>query len=165
MQDDLAGRLHSTGLRRASPAEAGNPGRLHSVAHDVSNIARLLDDATTTIAVVGATEREHKYGSIIYRDLRSKGFTVFAVNPYRDTVHGDPCWHTVSDLPEAPTIVNFVVPPARTLEVLDECRGLGYTTVWVQPGAEDESVVAYLEEHGFDHLVRSCIMVRARSLA
>jgi hypothetical protein len=131
----------------------------------VSDIARLLQDPSTTIAVVGATEREHKYGSIIYRDLRTKGFTVFAVNPYRDTVHGDPCWHSLSDLPEAPTIVNFVVPPARTLESLAECRRLGYTTVWVQPGAEDDAVVEYLEEHGFDHLVRACIMVQARSVA
>lgn len=131
----------------------------------MSDIGHLLEDPSTTIAVVGATERRHKYGSIIYRDLRSKGFRVLAVNPYRDSVHGDPCWHTVSDLPEAPTIVNFVIPPARTLEVLEECRSLGYTTVWVQPGAEDDAVIDYLETHGFDHAVRACIMVRAPSVA
>lgn len=131
----------------------------------MTDITRLLQDPATTIAVVGATEREHKYGSIIYRDLRSKGFTVFAVNPHRDVVHGDPCWHRLSDLPEAPTIVDFVVPPPRTLEVLEECLQLGYTTVWIQPGAEDEEVISFLQENDFDHLVRACIMVEAPTVA
>lgn len=131
----------------------------------MAEIARLLDDPETSIAVVGATDRTHKYGSIIYRDLKSKGFQVFAVNPYRDTVDGDPCYHSVADLPQEPTIVDFVVPPDRTLEVLRQCKELGYTTVWIQPGAEDEDVVEYLENNGFDHVVRSCIMVRTRKVA
>lgn len=80
----------------------------------------LLDGPDTVVAVVGATDhpagvhREEsargtgitaappgklKYGGIIYRDLRAKGVTVRAVNPYRDTVAGDPCWRSLADLP------------------------------------------------------------------
>jgi predicted CoA-binding protein len=124
-------------------------------------ILELLMRPDTTVAIVGATENPSKYGSRIYRDLRAKGFTVYAVNPYRDEVHGDPCYRSVADLPEAPTIIDFVVPPKRTLETLAQCLDLGYTNVWIQPGAEDDAVEAYLEEHGFNHLVHECIMVEA----
>jgi len=125
-------------------------------------IAELLDDPTTTIAVVGATENPSKYGNIIYHDLKDKGFRVFGVNPYRDEIDGDPCWRTLADLPEAPTIVDVVVPPRRTLDVLAECLALGLKRVWIQPGAADAAVRAFVAENDFDALVDACIMVRAR---
>jgi len=126
------------------------------------SIAELLDDPNTTIAVVGATENPSKYGNIIYHDLKGKGFRVFAVNPYRDEIDGDPCWRSLADLPETPTIVDIVVPPKRALGVLEECLQLGLRTVWVQPGAADDAVRAFVAEHDFDALVDACIMVRAR---
>ena len=126
------------------------------------DIAALLREPGSTVALVGATDHPSKYGNIIYRDLKSKGYRVFAVNPYRDTVEGDPCWRTLTDLPEAPTIVNIVVPPKRTLAVLEECETLGYRNVWVQPGAADTEVRKFLEDHDFNALVDACIMVQSR---
>ncbi len=123
----------------------------------------LLDDPGTIVAVVGANDNPAKYGNIIYRDLRDKGIKVRAVNPSRDTVAGDPCWHSVSELPEPPTIVNIVVPPRRTLEVLAECARIGLRTVWIQPGAADDEVRRFVVEHGFDAIIDACIMVPPRS--
>jgi len=130
----------------------------------VKDIATLLRDPDTTVAVVGATDNAAKYGSIIYRDLKDKGFRVFAVNPFRDTVDGDPCYHSLEELPESPTIVDYVVPPKRTLETLTEAKRLGYMNAWVQPGAADDEVRAYVAENGFNALIDACIMVRTRSL-
>ena len=129
------------------------------------DIARLLEDPETTIAVIGANDDPGKYGGRIYRDLKAKGFTVFAVNPNRDTVDGDPAYDSLDDLPESPTIVNFVVPPPRTLRILERCKELGLLDVWIQPGAESDEVLAYLDEGGFNYLANACIMVRSRSLA
>jgi hypothetical protein len=129
------------------------------------SLVDLLESADTTVAVVGATANPSKYGNIIYHDLKSKGFKVFAVNPYRDEVDGDPCWRSLADLPEAPTIVDIVVPPARTLTVLQECLDLGLMNVWIQPGAGDRAVREFVEQHDFDALVDACIMVRATARA
>ncbi len=126
------------------------------------DIARLLQEPDTTVAVVGATDNAHKYGSVIYRDLKRKGFRVFPVNPHRTTVDGDPAYPELAALPEAPTVVNFVVPPEVTLTVLRRCRELGWTNVWIQPGAESPEVLAYLQEHDFDYLANACIMVETR---
>ncbi|MEX0826401.1 MAG: CoA-binding protein [Acidimicrobiia bacterium] len=127
------------------------------------SLVELLESADTTVAVVGATANPSKYGNIIYHNLKSKGFKVFAVNPNRDEVDGDPCWRSLADLPEAPTIVDIVVPPARTLTVLQECLDLGLMNVWVQPGAGDHAVREFVEANDFNGLVGPCIMVEARA--
>ena len=128
----------------------------------MDSISTLLNEGDPVVAVVGATDNPRKYGNLIYLDLKEKGFRVYPVNPTRATVDGDPTFATLAELPEAPDIVNFVVPPTRTLRVLKQAKGLGFTTVWVQPGAENEDVLSYLDEQDFDYLVNACIMVRAR---
>lgn len=127
-----------------------------------TSIPSLLERPDTTIAVVGATDSPGKYGGIVYRDLKAKGYRVLPVNPGRPSVDGDPAFPSVTHLPERPTIVNIAVPPEATLEVLAACRAAELTTVWLQPGAESPEVEAYLAANGFDYLVNACIMTRSR---
>ena len=51
----------------------------------MKDILQLLEEPNTTVAVVGATDSPSKYGSVIYRDLKLKGFAVYPVNPNRLT--------------------------------------------------------------------------------
>jgi len=133
-----------------------------SVGTGMNDIATLLHRDDTTVAVVGATDNPHKYGSVIYRDLKGKGFDVYAVNPNRETVDGDPSFKSLAALPVTPTIVNIVVPPEVTLQVLKGALRLGLHNVWVQPGAESPEVMTFLTENDFNYLANSCIMVRSR---
>ena len=127
----------------------------------MESIITLLNEGNPVVAVVGATDNPRKYGNRIYLDLKRKGFRVYPVNPSRDSVDGDPTYATLADLPETPDIVDFVVPPTRTLRILEQANELGFTTVWIQPGAESDDVVTYLDEHGFNHLTYACIMVES----
>lgn len=128
----------------------------------MKDIATLLHEPETTVAVVGATDNPTKYGSVIYRDLKRKGFNVFPVNLGRTKVDGDEAFPNLASLPEKPTIVNIVVPPYQTRRIIEECLGLGLMNVWVQPGAESAEVMTYLQENGFNYLADACIMVRSR---
>jgi hypothetical protein len=114
------------------------------------------------IAVVGATDNPGKFGGKIYRDLKAKGYRVVAVNPGRATVDGDEAFRSVADLPEPPDIVNVVVPPPRTLRVLDDVADLDDAAVWIQPGAADKAVRERVIELGILALIDACIMVQAR---
>jgi hypothetical protein len=68
----------------------------------------------------------------------------------------------LADLPESPDIVTYVVPPPRTLRLLERAKELGLMRAWVQPGAENEDVMAYLDTNGFDYMAKACIMVASR---
>ncbi len=128
----------------------------------MTDIATLLNEPETTVAVVGATDNLMKYGSVIYRDLKRKGYSVFPVNPNRTEVDGDKAYPTLDKLPASPTIVNIVVPPSVTIRVLKKSLELGLKNVWLQPGAESPESLAFLQEHGFNYLANACIMVESR---
>lgn len=125
----------------------------------MDTISTLLSEGNPVVAIVGATDNPEKYGNRIYRDLKVKGFRVYPVNPTKDTIDGDTAYADLGDLPERPDIVNFVVPPRRTLRLLERAKELGLMTAWIQPGAENAEVLAYLADNDFDYLANACIMV------
>ncbi len=124
----------------------------------------ILADPDANIAVVGASDNEAKYGAVIYRDLKRKGYNVYAVNPSRDTVDGDPAYATVADLPVAPDIIDLVVPAAVGIKVVQQALDIGYDRIWVQPGAESPELLSLLQESDADYIAHACIMVRSRTV-
>ncbi|MDA2937360.1 CoA-binding protein [Acidobacteria bacterium AH-259-A15] len=128
----------------------------------MKDITKLLDEPESTIAIVGATDDPSKYGYVVYRDLKRKGFTVYPVNPNRSSVDGDKTFKSLGDIPEQPTIVNVVVPPEVTSNILQQCLDLGLMNVWLQPGAESPGTMSFLQQHDFNYLANACIMVQSR---
>jgi hypothetical protein len=128
----------------------------------MTDLTQLLASTDITIAVVGATDSPGKYGGIIYRDLKSLGYRVRAVNPNRKTVDGDECYTNLAALPERPDIIDVVVPPETGLDVAREAVSLGYQNLWLQPGAEGRALEEFLREKKVHYLADSCIMVSSR---
>ncbi|MDH4116874.1 MAG: CoA-binding protein [Acidimicrobiia bacterium] len=122
-------------------------------------VAAPLEDPSTTIAVVGATDSPGKYGGIIYRRMKALGYRVYPVNPRRSTVAGDRAYPDLASLPQPPGIVNFVVPPDVAESVAREAIDLGYTNLWFQPGSERPGLEERLEPLGASVLTDACIMV------
>ena len=129
----------------------------------MKDLTPLLAEPGASLAIVGATDHPSKYGGIIYRDMKGKGFPVFAVNPYRTTVDGDQCWSKVSDLPEKPTVAVLVIPARRGIEVVEDAAKAGIKNIWVQPGALSAELQEVLDAGDFDWLGDACVMVRVRS--
>lgn len=128
------------------------------------DLTPLLQEDDTTLAIIGATDSPGKYGGIIYRDMKAKGFRVFAVNPLRDSVDGDICYPRVQAIPETPTMAVFVVPAGEGVAVLKDCEDAGVRSIWIQPGAFSSTFREALEAGDFDWIAESCVMVRARAL-
>lgn len=128
----------------------------------MKDIIQLLDEPDTTIAIIGATDNPAKYGNVIYKDLKRKGYKVYPINPGRNAVCGDKAYTALQELPKKPTIVNFVVPPPVTLKILKDCLEMNLTNIWIQPGAENPEVMAFLQENDFNYLANACIMVESR---
>jgi uncharacterized protein len=113
------------------------------------------------IAIVGASNMRDKYGNIILRNLRSKGFSVLPVNPKEQQVEGEMSYATLDQLPRPVDIVDFVVPPAVSLSVVKAMDASRFRVLWFQPGSYDSSVLAAAE--AFEYVIAGpCIMVEAR---
>jgi hypothetical protein len=113
-------------------------------------------------AVVGASQDRSKFGNRVFRSLGQAGYRVYPVNPHVKEVEGAAAYATLADLPELPEVVNLVVPPAVTEQVVREAHDLGLTRIWMQPGAESEEAISFCETHGMQVVYDACAMVRKR---
>lgn len=109
-------------------------------------------------AIVGVSNDPKKYGHIVYHNLKDKGFTVFAVNPNVEQVDGDPCYPNLASLPEPIDGVVLVVPPNVTETIVREVVDLGIPRVWMQPGAESQEAIHFLQTRNIGVVHDACIM-------
>jgi predicted CoA-binding protein len=116
-------------------------------------------------AVVGASRDPKKYGHQVYKDLKNAGYEVYAVNPNADEVLGDNCYPNLESLPVKPNVVNVVVPPKVTEDVVKTCKKLGIRKVWMQPGSESEKAIKFCEQNGIDVVYGVCVMIERASKA
>ena len=122
-------------------------------------------DKRNVFAVVGASRNPKKYGHQVFRDLKEAGYEVYPVNPNADVLLGDKCYPSLEYLPAKPDIVNLVVPPKVTAQLVETCRRLGITKVWMQPGSESEDAITFCEKNGIKVVYSICVMVERRSKA
>jgi len=109
-------------------------------------------------AIVGATDDPQKYGNEIFNDLRSRGYEVYSVNPRLEELEGLKCYPNLSDIPVKVDVVDIVVPPKVTEEVVKEAKRLGLERIWLQPGAESEAVIRFCQENGMKVVYNVCVM-------
>ena len=68
----------------------------------------------------------------------------------------------MADLPEKPAVVDIVVPPKVTEEIVRQCAELGLGRVWMQPGSESEEATRFCHEKGIKVVHGVCAMMLRR---
>jgi uncharacterized protein len=125
-------------------------------------ILELLKLKETRIALVGATNDKTKYGNIIYIDLKQKNLLVFPINPKATTIEGDKSFPDIESLGFKPEIINFVIPPKLALEMIQKLVEKDYDNFWLQPGAESDEILSFLDIKNKTYLANACVMVETR---
>ncbi len=110
-------------------------------------------------AVVGATDNPQKYGKQIVKNLKSRGYEVYPVNPRLKELEGLSCYPSLTDIPVKADVVDFVVPPEATEEILKQCKELELNHIWLQPGSESEAAITYCHENNLKVVHSVCVML------
>jgi hypothetical protein len=120
----------------------------------------LIDDflAQPVLAVAGVSRGGKKFGNQVFRDLRTKGYRVYPINPNAAEAEGVVCYPNLAALPEPVGGVIAVVPPEETEKLVREANALGISRVWFQPGAESAAVIAFANQVGMNVIANECIM-------
>ncbi|MBN1660751.1 MAG: CoA-binding protein [Anaerolineae bacterium] len=113
-------------------------------------------------AVVGVSRDPDKYGNRVFYSLRDAGYTVYPVNPNENELDGIQVYPTLADLPERPEVVDVVVPPRITEQIVREMDALDLDRVWMQPGAESQEAIEYCHEHSIAVVHDACAMIRRK---
>ncbi|MDD2412130.1 MAG: CoA-binding protein [Bacteroidales bacterium] len=114
---------------------------------------------TPKIAVVGASRDIRKYGNIIYRRLKAKGYHAIPVNPFADEIDGDKCISSISDLNPQDTALVLVTHQKDTDRITEEAIRLGFTQIWVQTDCDTENTPVFAQDQALNIIHNYCILV------
>lgn len=112
--------------------------------------------APSSIAVIGATEREGSVGKAIVQNLLAGGFAsnIWLVNPKHRMLFGKPCVASIRDLPHAPEMAVIVVPARLVLPIVEELGRQGVRlAILITAGFSDEEQANILRS-AKDHRLR-----------
>lgn len=114
------------------------------------------------IALVGASRSEKKFGNMAYKELKQRGYQVFAINPSANEIDGDPCYPNLAALPGKVDGIVITVPPEQGMVALREAAQEGIHNVWVQQQADSPELLAAGRELGLNLVSGKCILMYAQ---
>jgi uncharacterized protein len=119
--------------------------------------------AQERLAVAGVSRDGAHVANLVYRRLRERGYTVFALNPNADEVEGDRCYHSLSDIPGGVTGVFIATRPESAPEVVRQCAAAGVPRVWMHrsfgTGSVSAEAAAIGESAGIRVIAGACPMM------
>lgn len=118
-----------------------------------------------TVAVVGCSATPGKDAHEIPKYLREHGYDVIPVNPFTDSVFGEPAYDSLSDVEETVDVVDVFRPGEEVPGIVDEAIGRGdVKAIWLQLGIEHDEAAEAAEEAGIDVVQNKCMKVEHRRL-
>lgn len=113
-------------------------------------------------AVIGVSNNTSKFGYKVFKSLIEAGYFVYPVNPNCEEIDGYKCYPDLASLPQIPEVVNLVVPPSVSEQIVDECAKLKIFRVWLQPGAENKKVIEHAREKNIKLVYDACAIVERK---
>ncbi|NTW48345.1 MAG: CoA-binding protein [Chlorobiales bacterium] len=114
------------------------------------------------LALVGVSRTGKKFGNAIRKELAGKGYQLFLVNPNVQSIDGQPCYPSLSNLPEKVGGVVIVVPPAQTETVVKEAAKAGIKRVWMQQGSESDAAIRFCNDNKMSVVHGECVLMFAK---
>jgi predicted CoA-binding protein len=116
------------------------------------------------IAVAGVSRSEDNTANFIYRTLRDKGYSVFAVNPNTEVVEGDPCFPNMQAIPGKVDGVIIITKPEISEQVVADCVEAEVPRVWMHnntfmPSSVSEKATAVCRDNGIVVIDGGCPMM------
>ena len=114
------------------------------------------------VAVIGASEDRAKFGNKAVRAFRQAGHDVVPINPRcavaAGRIEGLPAYASIVDVPGRVDVATLYVHPEAGERVLADIAAKGVPELWVNPGAESDSLLRRAEALGLDTRLQCSIL-------
>jgi predicted CoA-binding protein len=111
-----------------------------------------------TVAVIGASSDRQKFGNKALRAFRAQGYTVIPINPHATEVEGERAYASVLDYPGTIDEATLYVSPEVGVRVMEDIARKGISTIWLNPGADGDEVIARAHHLGLKPTVACSIL-------
>lgn len=113
------------------------------------------------LALIGVSRDEKKFGRMAYKELKARGYQVYAVNPAVDQIDGEPCYPDLMPLREKIDGVLVAVSSGQVLQVLRQAAEIGVKNVWLQQQTESPEAISLGQQLGLNLVSGKCILMYA----
>ena len=110
------------------------------------------------VVVMGASPKPHRYSNRAIRMLRDYGHTVVPVHPRAEEIEGLPVVHGLPAIAGPVDTLTLYVGPERIQPHIEEIVALRPGRVILNPGTEDQHLIARLREAGIP-CIEGCTLV------
>jgi predicted CoA-binding protein len=110
------------------------------------------------VAVVGASRDRRKFGNKALRAFRDAGHTVIPINPHESDVEGLRTYGSVLEVPGPIDMATVYVQPDVALSLLEEFERKQIPEIWLNPGADDDQILAEARRRGLNVIAACSIM-------
>lgn len=116
-------------------------------------------------AVVGLSNNSARAAYGVAQLLQDTGHRIFPVHPKAETVHGEPGFATLEEIPEAIEVVDVFVNSDLAGAVVDQAIAIGAKGVWLQLGVIDEEAFERARKAGLIMVMDRCPAIEYRKRA
>jgi uncharacterized protein len=123
----------------------------------------IIDDflAQHRIAVAGVSRNPHKFGNVLFRELKQRGYDVVPLNPTLKEFDGTPCFPSLTDVPKTVDGLLIVTPSSSAVRLIQDAIASGVRRVWLHkgaggPGSVCSDAVQLCRENGIDVVDGAC---------
>lgn len=110
------------------------------------------------VAVIGASNNREKFGNKAVRAYLAHGHSVYPVNLREAKVEGLTAYRSILDIPVDLAATLVYVPPEVTLRLLPVIARKRPGELYLNPGSEDDAVVARAAELGLKPILACSIL-------
>jgi predicted CoA-binding protein len=111
------------------------------------------------IAIAGVSRDPKKFGHLVFKKLKEKGFEVYPINPGTDSIAGVPCFRSVSALPLNVHSLVIVTPKKNTRDVVAEAMSKGIDNSWIQQMSDTPEAIELTKSHPVNLITKECILM------
>lgn len=126
---------------------------------DLSERTRNILTRYRSIAMVGVSGNPTRasYRALVH--MKSKGYTVYPVNPSYDEILGLKCYKSLLEIGKPVEIVDIFRRGDTVLPLVSEAREIGARVFWMQIGVVNDEAAAQAAAAGMEVVMDRCVKI------
>jgi uncharacterized protein len=112
-------------------------------------------------AIAGVSRNKSKFGYLIFKDLKDRGFTLYPVNPKAGEIDDTKSYPDIQSLPEHVKKLYIVTKQGQTKQLVEDAVKKGIEQVWIQQMSDTAEAVKIAEENGLTLITGECMYMHA----
>lgn len=114
-------------------------------------------EKTKVIAVVGISDKLERASHGVSAQMQRRGYRIVPVNPMLNSVLGEDCYPTLSEIPFPVDMVNVFRASEFVPKIVDDTIAIGAKYLWLQEGVMHPEAIAHAEASGIKVVSDRCI--------